>query len=147
MQKIKAGGDMRKKREATRQQKLFVDEYLRNRKSNAKEAAIAAGYSKKTAGVQASQLLNNPYVLEYLNEREKTIEQELREEFIFDAIEARKVLYDIMKDPESRDMDRINAAKDFLDRAGFKPTDKVDVSGSLDTGLNKLDFILEQLKE
>lgn len=137
----------RKKREATRQQKLFVDEYLRGRKSNATKAAIAAGYSKRTADVQASQLLKNPYVLEYLNEKEKAIAQELQEEFIFDAIEARKVLYEIMKDPEARDMDRINAAKDFLDRAGFKPTDKLDIEGTIDTGTEKLDSILKQLKE
>ena len=133
--------------EATRQQKLFVDEYLRLRKSNATKAAINAGYSPKTASSQASQLLNNPKVLKYLEERERAIAQELQEEFIFDAIEARKVLYEIMKDPEARDMDRINAAKDFLDRAGFKPTDKLDIEGTIDTGTEKLDSILKQLKE
>lgn len=137
----------RKKKEATRQQKLFVDEYLRNRKSNAKEAAIAAGYSKRTETVQASQLLKNPYVLEYLNEKEKAIAQELQEEFIFDAIEARKVLYEIMKDSEARDMYRIKAAKDFLDRVGFKPTDKLGIEGTIDIGTEKLDSILKQLKE
>lgn len=127
-------------REATRQQKLFVDEYLRLRKSNATQAAINAGYSPKTASSQASQLLNNPKVLKYLEERERAIAQELQEEFIFDAIEARKVLYEIMKDPEARDMDRINAAKDFLDRAGFKPTEKIALNA--DVGIQIIDDIV-----
>ncbi len=122
---------MRLVREATPQQKLFVDEYLRLRKSNATQAAINAGYSPKTACSQASQLLNNPYVLKYLEERERAIAQELREEFIFDAIEARKVLYEIMKNPKARDKDRIDAAKDFLDRAGFKPTEKIALNAEV----------------
>lgn len=129
-------------REATRQQKLFVDEYLRLRKSNATQAAINAGYSPKTASSQASQLLNNSKVLKYLEERERAIAQELQEEFIFDAIEARKVLYEIMKDPEARDMDRINAAKDFLDRAGFKPTEKMVLNA--DVGVQIIDDIEDE---
>lgn len=126
--------------EATRQQKLFVDEYLKIRKSNATQAAINAGYSPKTASSQASQLLNNPKVFKYLEERERAIAQELQEEFIFDAIEARKVLYEIMKNPEARGMDRINAAKDFLDRAGFKPTEKIALNA--DVGVQIIDDIV-----
>lgn len=125
---MKVGGDMR---EATRQQKLFIDEYLRLRKRNQTQAAINAGYSERSASSQASQLLNNPKVSEYLNEREKAISQELQQEFIFDALEARKVMEKILKDDEARDIDRITVAKDFLDRAGFKPTDKVEQTGDL----------------
>ena len=117
-------------REATRQQKLFIDEYLRLRKSNATQAAIRAGYSPKSASAQASQLLKNPKVMEYLEDREKTIIQELQEEFIFDAIEARKVMYEIMKKEDAEDRDKINVAKDFLDRAGFKPVDRLDIQGT-----------------
>ena len=36
-----------------------------------------------------------------------------------------------MKDPEATNKDRIAVAKDFLDRAGFKPTDEVKVSGNV----------------
>lgn len=115
----------------TGQQKLFIDEYLRLRKKNATQAAINAGYSPKSASSQASQLLNNPKVLKYLEEREKAIIQELQEEFMFDALEARKVMYEIMKNPMANDRDRLNAAKDFLDRAGFKPTDKINIEGNL----------------
>lgn len=121
-------------REATRQQKLFIDEYLRQRKRDQAKAAIKAGYSEKSAASQASQLLTNPKVLEYLHERESAIAQELQQEFIFDALDARKVMERILKDDEARDIDRITVAKDFLDRAGFKPVDKVEQSGNL--GLN-----------
>lgn len=129
-------------REATRQQKLFIDNYLKGRKRNATNAAIEAGYSPKSASSQASQLLNNPKVIEYLMKREKAISQELQEEFIFDALEARKVMYSILNNTESRDIDRISVAKDFLDRAGFKPIDKMDVT--VDKS-EKLSDIIDQL--
>lgn len=113
------------------QQKEFVDQHLRLRKKNATQAAILAGYSEKTASSQASQLLKNPKVLEYLKEREDALTKELREEFVFDALEARKVMYEIMNNEKAKDNDRISAAKDFLDRAGFKPKEEVKVSGAL----------------
>ena len=48
----------------TEQQKRFVQELFKNN-HNGKQAAIAAGYSEKTAEVQASRLLRNVKVLEY----------------------------------------------------------------------------------
>lgn len=114
------------------QQKVFVDEYLKLRK-NATQAAIIAGYSEKSASSQSSQLLKNPKVLDYLKAREKLLEQEFREEFVFDALEAKKVMYSIMKDDKAKDSDRLNAAKDFLDRAGFKSKQKIELSGSVQT--------------
>ena len=125
---MKVGGDVR---EATRQQKLFIDEFLKLRKKQQGLAAIRAGYSAKSADSQAYQLLQNPIVLRYLHEREKAITQELQEEFVFDAIEARKVMNKILNNDEARDIDRITVARDFLDRAGFKPTDKVEQSGDI----------------
>ena len=50
----------------TEQRKLFVDEYIKLRCKNATKAAINAGYSKKSAQSQASQLLKDSNVLEYL---------------------------------------------------------------------------------
>lgn len=86
------------KKEATAQQKLFIDEYLKLRRSNQKKTAMNAGYSKKSAEVQASQLLKNPRVRAYLDERESQLEKGLRKEFMFDALEARKVMFEIMND-------------------------------------------------
>lgn len=121
------------KREATAQQKLFIDEYLRLRKSSQKQAALNAGYSPKSAESQASQLLKNPKVREYLKVRESQMEQELREAFFFDALEAREIMHQVMKSPGTPEAVRVSAAKDFLDRAGFKPVEKneTEVKGSL----------------
>lgn len=115
----------------TEQRKMFVDEYIKLRCKNAGQAAINAGYSSKSAQSQASQILKDSEVLEYLQKRKNEISQELRQEFIFDALEARKVMHDILTNPESEDKDRISVAKDFLDRAGFKPTDEMKLSGNL----------------
>lgn len=115
----------------TDQRMLFVDEYIKLRCKNAKQAAINAGYSPKSAQSQASQILKDANVAEYLQQRKNEISNDLRQEFIFDALEARKIMYNIMIDPEADDKDKISVAKDFLDRAGFKPTDEVKVSGEL----------------
>lgn len=118
----------------TDQRMLFVEEYIRLHCKNARQAAINAGYSEKSAQSQSSQILNDPKVLEYLKERKEQIKSDLQQEFIFDALDAKKVMYEIMKNGNAKDTDRINVAKDFLDRAGFKPQDKTELSG--DVGLN-----------
>lgn len=129
----------------TDQRKEFIHEHIRLRKKNATQAAINAGYSPKSASAQASQILKDSEVQEYLKQKENEISKELRQEFIFDALEARKVMYDIMNDPEAEDRDRIAVAKDFLDRAGFKPTDEVKVSGELNNPFEGL--TTEELKK
>lgn len=115
----------------TEQKKLFVMEFikLRCKKTKQAQAAINAGYSPRSASSQASQLLKMPEIQEYLKEQKDKISSELREEFIFDALEARKVMHDILTDPGAEDRDKIAVAKDFLDRAGFKPTDEVNLKG------------------
>lgn len=124
------------KKEATEQQKRFIDEFIRMRENNQTQAAINAGYSPKSAASQSSQLLKNPKVIEYLNEKKNEMEQMLRQEFMYDALEARKVMYEIMNDFEAPENVRLSAAKDFLDRAGFKPVEKQEttVHGELDIG-------------
>lgn len=124
------------KKEATEQQKRFIDEFIRMRENNQTQAAINAGYSPKSAASQSSQLLKNPKVIEYLNEKKSEMEQMLRQEFMYDALEARKVMYEIMNDYEAPENVRLSAAKDFLDRAGFKPVDKQETTlhGEIDIG-------------
>lgn len=53
--------------ELTAKQERFVNEYIKD--LNATQAAIRAGYSKKTAGVQGSTLLKNPNVSEEIKKR------------------------------------------------------------------------------
>ena len=128
----------------TDQRKEFVNEHIRLRKKNATQAAINVGYSPKSASSQASQILKDSEVQEYLKRRENEMAQELRQEFIFDALEARNVMYEILTNPEAEDRDRIAVAKDFLDRAGFKPTDEVKLSGEVNNPFSGLST--EELK-
>ena len=122
----------------TEQRKLFVDEYLKLRCKNATMAAVNAGYSEKSASAQASQILKDSEVQEYLTMRKNEISRDLQQEFIYDALEARKVMYDIMRDPEAADRDKITVARDFLDRAGFKPTEEVRVNGNVNNPFAEL---------
>lgn len=59
----------------TPKQKLFALEYLVDH--NAKQAAIRAGYSKKTAEGQGSRLLRNAQVKKFLATKEEKIEKKL----------------------------------------------------------------------
>lgn len=56
-------------------QKRFCDEYLID--LNATQAAIRAGYSKKTANEQGARLLVNVSVQEYIQERQKVVSNNL----------------------------------------------------------------------
>ncbi|WP_138752772.1 terminase small subunit [Paenibacillus sinopodophylli] len=104
-------------------QMIFVTEYLKS--SNMTQAAIAAGYSEKTAYSQGSRLLKNVGIQQYLNKTEQNLNRDLRELFTADAVEAYGVLKEIMNDPGVPPKDRLVAARDLLDRAGYKPTDKI----------------------
>ena len=119
----------------TGQQKAFIDEYIKFGRRNQTQAAINAGYSPKSAESQASQLLKNPKVSAYLEERENDITQAIKREFIFDALEAKKVMAQLMNDDEVPDNVRLSAAKDFLDRAGFKPVEKQEVDSKGELGI------------
>ena len=116
----------------TEQRRQFVEEYLKLRCKHQGQAAINAGYSRKSAQTQACQILKDSEVSEYLKKRKNELRSELQQEFMFDALEARKIMYEIMNSEDASDRDRITAAKDFLDRAGFKPEENVKLSGGLD---------------
>lgn len=118
---------------------LFINEYIKNG-GNATQAAIAAGYSPKTAHSQASRLLKSVEVQQYLNKTEQNLNKDLRMMFAEDAVKAYNVLFEIMNDPAAPPKDRLVAAKDLLDRAGYKPVDKVVA----DVGIN-VEKLLEQL--
>jgi phage terminase small subunit len=104
-------------------QTIFVTEYLKDR--NGTQAAIRAGYSERTAGEQASRLLANVKVKQIVNKKQENINKDLREMFADEAVNAFKVLKEIMMKGAAMDKDRLAAAKDLLDRAGYKPVDKI----------------------
>ena len=119
-------------------QLIFVQEYLRS--SNITAAAKAAGYSEQTAHSQGSRLLKHVKVQQYLNKNEQNLNRDLREMFVADAVEAYNVLKEIMMKPDAMDKDRLVAARDLLDRAGYKPVEKVvaDVTTSFEDQLRDL---------
>lgn len=103
---------------------VFVTEYIKNG-NNATHAAISAGYSEKTASSQGSRLLKSVEVQQFLNITQQNLNRDLRTMFTEDAVKAYRVLTEIMEDPMAMHKDRLVAARDLLDRAGYKPVDRV----------------------
>lgn len=68
-------GESVAERKLTPKQQRFVDEYLVD--LNATQAAIRAGYSKKTARNIANELLAKPHIQDALQKRRKKIEKKL----------------------------------------------------------------------
>lgn len=75
----------------TSKQQRFCDEYLID--LNATQAAIRAGYSKKTAGVIATENLKKPNVKEYIDARMAEKEKKL----IADQDEVLKYLTSVLR--------------------------------------------------
>lgn len=75
----------------TAKQKRFCDEYLIS--LNATQAAIKAGYSKKTAKVIGNENLSKPYLREYIDKRMEEKEKEL----IADQDEVLKYLTSVLR--------------------------------------------------
>lgn len=75
----------------TDKQKRFCDEYLID--LNATQAAIRAGYSKKTAFIIANENLKKPYIKGYIDERLKQLEDKR----IAKADEVLKYLTSVMR--------------------------------------------------
>jgi phage terminase small subunit len=122
----------------TDKQEAFVLEYIKDH--NATQAAIRAGYSRRRASEIGYQLLRKTTVLEAIKALKSEIEEQLRGHFLDDAIIARQVLREILDNPNSTDRNKIAAARDLLDRAGFK-VEKRELSGSGEGGSIKIQFI------
>ncbi|KAA9012396.1 terminase small subunit [Niallia endozanthoxylica] len=126
------------KEKLTAKQESFIREYLKDK--NATQAAIRAGYSKRRASEIGYQLLRKTTVSEAIIALQAEIEKQLRMQFVHDALTAREVLYNVMVNPNSSDRDKIVAARDLLDRAGFKPVEKKEMTGS-DGGAIEITFV------
>lgn len=82
------------KRKLTEKQKRFADFYIKS--GNAKQSAIDAGYSPKTAKSVGSENLTKPDLKTYIDERMKEIESDK----IMDATEALQLLTSIARGKE-----------------------------------------------
>lgn len=99
----------------TAKQRRFIQEYLID--LNATQAAIRAGYSRKTAGVIGVENLKKPYIREAIDERLKQID----EEKTADAKEIREFWTRVMRGEEKDTVLR-------YDNEGHQVETEIDVS-------------------
>ena len=99
----------------TEKQQRFVDAY----DGNATQAAIAAGYSKKTARMMGRENLTKPYILAEIRNRET----KRRTPMIASREEGQAFWTEIMRDRHEKTQDRLKASEllgkseaDFIDR-------------------------------
>lgn len=80
------------------------------------------------------------------NEFKEELQKQMKDNFGSLAIVAQKELGKLLKSKNPNI--RIQAIKDLLDRAGYKPTDKVNVNGTIESPSNKiLESINKQLSD
>ena len=117
-------------RKLTEKQTALVDTLVANGCS-IKKAAELAGYSKGESGrVSASKALKLPHVQQYMMQR-------MNEQFGLSATIAAGRLRALVSDAKSEYV-QLEAAKDLLDRAGYKPIDRsqVQVAGDIQVSID-----------
>lgn len=119
----------------TRQRK-FAEYYAQC--GNATESAIKAGYSTKYANTNASKLLQNTTIAQYIRE----ISEKLKDERIMCAKDRQVTLSDIARSKDEETSDRIRAI-DTLNKMTGEYTLKVDANVGAET--SKLDDLIKQM--
>lgn len=95
----------------TAKQQRFCDEYLID--MNATQAAIRAGYSKKTARIIASENITKPNIKAYIQQRMAEKESEL----IADQDEVLKYLTAVMRGQSRSTVVVVESTGDFMSQA------------------------------
>lgn len=119
----------------TRQRK-FAEYYAQC--GNATESAIKAGYSTKYAHTNASKLLQNTTITQYIRE----LSDKLKDERIMCAKDRQVTLSDIARSNDEETSDRIRAI-DTLNKMTGEYTLKVDANVGTET--SKLDELIKQM--
>ena len=114
----------------TERQKKFAEYYAQC--GNAAQSAIQAGYSKKYANTNASKLLQNTTITEYI----KQLTEDAQTARIMTARERQATLSDIAKDKHNKLSDRIRAIN-TLNKMTGEYTQKVSIDG--DVGVKIVD--------
>ena len=117
-------------RRITKKQKLLIDTIVATGCSITKASKIA-GYSEGESGrVTASKTLRLPHIQEYMQQR-------IRESIGLNATIASKKVLDLSTSAKSEYV-QLEASKDILDRAGYKPIDKSMhlVSGGINVSID-----------
>lgn len=117
-------------------QKKFAEYYAQS--GNATESAIKAGYSKKYANTNASKLLQNTTIVQYIKE----ISDKLKDERIMCVKDRQVTLSDIARNGEEETSDRIRAI-DTLNKMTGEYTLKVDANVGAE--VSKLDDLIKQM--
>jgi phage terminase small subunit len=109
----------------TKKQKKFADEYLET--GNGTKAAL------KAYDIKAKDKENMAAVIASANIRKDKIKDYLESK----AERAAEVIFELLENAENETV-KLNAGKDILDRAGHKPTEKIDhtSNGEQITGIN-----------
>ena len=117
-------------RKLTKKQRVLIDTIVATGCSVTKASKIA-GYSEGESGrVTASKTLRLPHIQEYMQQR-------IRESIGLNATIASKKVLDLASSAKSEYV-QLEASKDILDRAGYKPIDKAMhlVSGGIDVTID-----------
>ena len=108
------------KKQLTQRQIRFVQDFMKS--NNVTQAAIRAGYSKKTASVQGSRLLTNVKVAEYVD----AINERLESDKIADIQEVMEYLTSVMRG-DTKDQFDLDASLSERTRAASELAKTLDV--------------------
>lgn len=98
--------------EVNSKQLLFVEEYLLSAPDfNGTQAAIRAGYSKRSAGVQSARMLGYANIKALIKKRKKEIEDRAKQTLDIDRFWVLRKLKDIILKKATKDADKISALK------------------------------------
>lgn len=93
-------------------QRQFAEYYAAN--PNATKAAIAAGYSPKTAYAQGNRLLKDAETLEYITQ----LQDAAKDKRIASIKDAKVFWSDVMNDPHEKTADRLKASELLVKSSG-----------------------------
>jgi phage terminase small subunit len=129
------------KLDLTTKQNKFVEYYCQG--YTGVESAKLAGYDSddyNTLHAIASENLRKPTIVAAIKDNRKDLRYRFQEE----AGNAIRVILEIMNNSKVSGRTRLDAAKDLLDRAGYKPSDKIELSG---VDGNPIEYETRQTKE
>lgn len=117
-------------RKLTPRQELFVEFYTTVGSpgyGNGNKSAELAGYSGdyQTISSIASENLTKPYIISEIERRKHDLQQRFKTE----ATNAFDTMVALMNNDRVSPRVRLDACKDILDRAGYKPNDKLELTG------------------
>ena len=105
------------RRELTDLQQRFIEEYARGGFANARQAALAAGYSESVADNAHREILGSTTVAEEIAELKEALTSELKGRLLHEAEAAVKALAEVLR--SGTDSARVSAAREILDRCGI----------------------------